>query len=386
MVMRKLLIPLLLSSLCGVVVAQVPTDAASKVEAKGQAGAEAAYKELGDAHMTRMRAVKRGDTEARAEVMKLRMADLVTFCEKFPDSIEAAKANLEQAQLAMGNKDEAAAKVAIAKVDASKLDMQTAVRAAMAANTIGAADQKKAFLDAATAKAKTIDERFELVNGLRQGLKDTEAADKLMAEIEASAKTDEDKASVLMGKALMSRRSSRDDKGPYNELLAEVVKLYPATKAGKMARSKVAAANLKVGSDPVHFTTMDMDGKPVSVADYKGKVLLIDFWATWCGPCIAELPHVLEAYQAHHDQGFEILGISLDRDTDKDKLVTMIKERGMSWRHVYDGKYWQAEIAQLHDVNSIPFTLLIGKDGKVAGMNLRGAKLGEAVKAALEAK
>ena len=198
--------------------------------------------------------------------------------------MEAAKANLELAQMAMQNKDEAGAKAAIAKVDASKLDMQGAMRAAVAANTIGAADQKKAFLDAAAAKAKTIDERFELVTGLRMGLKDNEAADKLLAEIEASAKTDEDKASVLMGKALMARRSSRDDKGPYNQMLAEVVKLYPATKAGKMAASKVAAANLKVGSDPLHFTTTDMDGKSVSVADYKGKVLLVDFWATWCGP------------------------------------------------------------------------------------------------------
>lgn len=384
--MRKLLVPLLLSCWCGIAVAQVPTIAGAKAEAKAQDGAEAAFKTLAETHMGRMRKLQRGDTEGRAAAMKERATELTAFCEKFPASIEAAKAGLELAQLAMQNKDEDGARAAIAKVDAGKLDMQSAVRAAMAANTMGSADMKQRFLDAAAAKAKTIDERFELVSGLRQGLKDNEAADKLMAEIEASAKTDEDKASVLMGKALMSRRSSRDDKGPYASMLAELAKLYPATKAGKMAASKAAAANLKVGGDPVPFTTMDMDGKPVSVADYKGKVLLIDFWATWCGPCLAELPHVLEAYQAHHDQGFEILGISLDRDTDKDKLVTMIKERGMSWRHVYDGKYWQAEIAQLHDVNSIPFTLLIGKDGKVVGMNLRGAKLGEAVKAALEAK
>ncbi|MCU0867167.1 MAG: TlpA family protein disulfide reductase [Planctomycetes bacterium] len=384
--MRKLLVPLFLSSLCGVAIAQTPADATGKPAVTAQAGAEAAYKELGDAHMTRMRAVKRGDTEGRAEAMKLRMADLATFVEKFPTSIEAAKAHLEIAQLAMQNKDEDGARAAIAKVDAGKLDLQGNVSAAMAAKTIGAEDQKKAFLDMASTKAKTIDERLELVTGLRMRLKDEAAADQLMASIEASAKTDEDKATVLMGKAVMSRRSSRDDKGPYKELIAETAKLYPATKAGKMAASKVAAANLKVGGDPVPFTTTDMDGKSVSVADYKGKVLLIDFWATWCGPCMAELPHVLEAYQAYHDQGFEILGISLDRDTDKEKLVNTIKDRGMSWRHVYDGKYWQAEVAQMHDVNSIPFTLLIGKDGKVVGMNLRGEKLGEAVKAALEAK
>jgi alkyl hydroperoxide reductase subunit AhpC len=101
---------------------------------------------------------------------------------------------------------------------------------------------------------------------------------------------------------------------------------------------------------------------------------------------MAELPHVLEAYEAHHAAGFEILGISLDRASDEDKLRKTIAEKGMSWRHIFDGKYWQAEVAQLHDVSSIPFTVLVGKDGKVVATNLRGAKLGEAVKAALEAK
>jgi peroxiredoxin len=150
--------------------------------------------------------------------------------------------------------------------------------------------------------------------------------------------------------------------------------------------SKLAAANLKAGSDPVAFTTKDLDGKSVSPADYKGKVLLIDFWATWCGPCMKELPNVLAAYEEYHTQGFEILGVSLDREGDLEKLKTTIKDQKMNWRHVYDGKYWQAEIAVLHDIQSIPATILIGKDGKVVGLNLRGDKLGPAIKEALEAK
>jgi thiol-disulfide isomerase/thioredoxin len=128
-----------------------------------------------------------------------------------------------------------------------------------------------------------------------------------------------------------------------------------------------------------------MDGKDVSPADYKGKVLLIDFWATWCGPCMQELPNVLAAYEKHHAAGFEILGISLDRERDKDKLVQTIKDKGMSWRHVFDGKYWQAEIAQLHDVSAIPFTILIGRDGKVIATNVRGEKLEAMVAKALAA-
>ena len=388
--MRSLQVLVLLSSICAGVAAQTPAPAAAAAPvaaaAQEQGGAAAAWKELEAKHMNRMRGLQRGDNDKRDALLKERQTEIEAFAKQFPKSAEATKAYLEVAQIAGIKKDEAAVKAALVAIDVSQLDMTSAVRAAMVAKTSNLADQQKMFTENALAKAKSIDERFEMVNALRQGLRDNEAADKLMAEIEASAKTDDDKATVMMNKATQVRRTKRDDKEAYAAALAEVVKLYPNTKAGKIAAAKQAAANLKPGSDPVPFTTKDMDGKDVSPADYKGKVLLIDFWATWCGPCMAELPHVLEAYTAYHTQGFEILGISLDRENDKEKLVSTIKEKGMSWRHVFDGKYWQAEIAQLHDVNSIPFTILIGKDGKVIGTSLRGDALGKAVKAALEAK
>jgi thiol-disulfide isomerase/thioredoxin len=388
--MRSLTVAILLCSLCPSLLAQKPTDASGKPAATASSPAADKWKALGEEHGKRMRAAGR-DRTAAAEARKTRADELAAFVTEFPKASETAKANLELAQIAAMDKDNDGGKRALAAIDVAHLDLQSTLRAAMLAQQLEAAGDKKRLLDAAGTKARTIDERFEIVGALKSGMKDVEAADKLLADIEASAKTDDDKASVLMAKATMTRRAAGRDnreaaKEAYAAALAELAKTYPNTTVGKLAVSKIAASKLAPGSDPVPFTVKDMDGKDVSPADYKGKVLLVDFWATWCGPCMQELPNVLEAYKQYHDQGFEILGISLDRDTDKQKLLDTIKERGMSWRHVYDGKYWTAEVAVLHDVQSIPFTILYGRDGKVVDTNLRGEKLGEAVKAALEAK
>jgi thiol-disulfide isomerase/thioredoxin len=128
-----------------------------------------------------------------------------------------------------------------------------------------------------------------------------------------------------------------------------------------------------IGSDPIAMGQNDIAGKAINLADYKGKVLMIDFWATWCGPCMGELPNVLAAYAKFHDQGFEILGISLDEN--KEAFEKCIADRKMSWRHFFDGKGWKNEIAQAYGVNSIPATYLVGPDGKVAAVGARGERL-----------
>jgi thiol-disulfide isomerase/thioredoxin len=356
--------------------------------AQGAPTAAARFKQLADAQQARMQAVPRGDVEARNKAFGERIGELQAFGKEFPKTAEAAAAALEVAQLAMMTKDEATAKAALAGADFGAADLPTTIRAMMAANTFKLTEQRDTLLQTAKTRAarEPVEARFELVTAIALGLKDQPAADALVAEIEASAKTDDDKAAVALGKAMQTRRSSGKPKPETVALLEAVAKTWPSTAAGKKAAAKLMAANLGPGSEPVPFTAKDLDGKDVAPADYKGKVLLIDFWATWCGPCMAELPHVLEAYEQHHAAGFEILGISLDRATDEEKLRKTIADKGMSWRHVFDGKYWQAEVAQLYDVSSIPFTVLVGKDGKVVATNLRGAKLGEAVKAALEAK
>ena len=142
---------------------------------------------------------------------------------------------------------------------------------------------------------------------------------------------------------------------------------------------------LAVGKPFPDFSEKDLDGKPISVGALKGKVVMVDFWATWCGPCRGELPNVIATYQKHHADGFEIIGVSLDQD--RDALDKFLKDTdGMTWPQYFDGKGWGNTVAQKYLVQSIPFAVLVGPDGKIIGTKLRGEALETAVAAALAKK
>ncbi len=186
-----------------------------------------------------------------------------------------------------------------------------------------------------------------------------------------------------------------DDTEKGTALLKEVKRDFPNTKQGqqvdatlanleKQEASKKIQRSLAVGSKFPEFSEKDIDGKPLSLAKYKGKVVLVDFWATWCGPCINELPNVLEAYQKHHAKGFEIVGISLDQS--ESKLRDFIKTKKMPWQQFFDGKGWGNKLAVVYGVNSIPATYLLDGEGKIIGKDLRGPDLEEAVAKALAKK
>jgi thiol-disulfide isomerase/thioredoxin len=147
-------------------------------------------------------------------------------------------------------------------------------------------------------------------------------------------------------------------------------------------KSKVATYE-KIGTEPMAIGKDDLAGKAIDLAEYKGKVVLLDFWATWCGPCMAELPNVLTAYQKYHDKGFEIVGISLDQD--RAKLDKCLVDKKMTWRQYFDGKGWQNAVATAWGVRSIPATYLIGRDGKIAAIDLRGEQLAERIGRMLDA-
>lgn len=137
-------------------------------------------------------------------------------------------------------------------------------------------------------------------------------------------------------------------------------------------RLEIAQATL-VGAIAPDFTQNDVSGSPVSLSSFKGRYVLIDFWASWCGPCRGENPNVVKAYQQYKDKGFTILGISLDNN--KDAWVKAIEHDQLSWTQVSDLKYWNNEVAQQYDIRSIPANLLLDKTGKIIAKNLRGEDL-----------
>ncbi|QIA08794.1 TlpA disulfide reductase family protein [Draconibacterium halophilum] len=126
-------------------------------------------------------------------------------------------------------------------------------------------------------------------------------------------------------------------------------------------------------SQPVSFTQPDTTGELISTDSFKGNYLLIEFWASWCGPCRAENPNLKEAYNKFNKKGFEIIAVSLD--TKKQNWINAIREDNLNWIHVSDLKGWKNEIAQKYVITSVPSNLLLDKDGNIIAKDLKGEKL-----------
>ena len=132
-------------------------------------------------------------------------------------------------------------------------------------------------------------------------------------------------------------------------------------------------------TQPLDLKFTAVDGRTVDISKMRGKVVLVDFWATWCPLCRAEVPGVVAAYKKYHNKGFNVVGISLDQD--KSALLRFTKENGMVWPQYFDGKGWDNEISSSFGINEIPAMWLVGKDGKVLTTNARDDLDGQIEKA-----
>ncbi len=141
--------------------------------------------------------------------------------------------------------------------------------------------------------------------------------------------------------------------------------------------------NLVVGAQPYALSGTTLDDKTVSLDDYKGRVVLLDFWATWCPPCRAELPNVIANYKKYHAQGFDVVSISVDDEESEATLRQFVTAAGMTWPQLYDKSYFQGPNARAYSVKALPVALLIGKDGKIAAISPRGDDLEPEILAAL---
>jgi peroxiredoxin len=142
-----------------------------------------------------------------------------------------------------------------------------------------------------------------------------------------------------------------------------------------------SARKLELVGQPMPISGKLVDGGQFDIAQYKGRVVLVDFWATWCGPCVAELPNVKDTYDKYHDRGFEVVGISLDNEVDA--LTKFIDEKEIPWPILFEGgeetSGWSHPLAKKYGVNAIPMAVLLDKEGKVVTLSARGEKLGELV-------
>jgi len=182
------------------------------------------------------------------------------------------------------------------------------------------------------------------------------------------------------------------------QLFREVSQTYPTYRLAEVAAAR--AEGLRVDNEKRHirealkpgtvfpdFNVTDMNGKSLSVSNYPGKVVLVDFWATWCPICVIELPSIIKLYKANRKDGLEVIGVTLDKQEEREKLDTFLKKHpDMTWPQYFDGLFWNNKLAVKYGFDETPWNVLVGRDGKIIGTNLHDDALKAAITKALKSK
>lgn len=176
---------------------------------------------------------------------------------------------------------------------------------------------------------------------------------------------------------LLQHLENTEQENPFiTSIFREIAMIHEEKGNAELAKVYYLKADSKlgmIGKPAPNFTATDIDGNPISLKDYHGKVVLLDFWSTTCGPCIGEMPNIKKVYDAYKDMGFDVIGVSLD--TDEGELNKFLKVCNLSWRQIFTGEGWETPIRKQYKVRGIPSPWLIDREGKVISYQARGAVL-----------
>lgn len=185
---------------------------------------------------------------------------------------------------------------------------------------------------------------------------------------------DQKSRSEVLLELLRWRSAQEDKKSEAVELARELVELdadefYVNKGLGYLHEFE----SLNIGQKAPDFTAQTIDGQEISSTDLEGQIVILEFWATWCGPCLPEIPHLKYLYEKYQDNGFTVVGISLDRD--KETLVNFIDENEIQWPQVYVEDGWESDLPRKYNVTGIPNMYLLDADGKIIEKNIRGEEM-----------
>lgn len=216
---------------------------------------------------------------------------------------------------------------------------------------------------------------------LRRGASKEERSKAALSLLAAMEKRIADPSTLAAGYELASHLLATSDPATYDAMLARLSQSnMPEVSKWATGKANMLAARTK--AIEMKFTAID--GREVDLAKLRGKVVLIDFWATWCGPCKEEIPNVRANYEKYHSKGFEVVAVSLDFDKDRQKLIDYCRDNQLPWPQHFDGKGTKNEYAMKYSIRAIPAMFLLDQEGRVVSSNARGEKLEEEIRRLLK--